>query len=69
MTKKEIEERLYKEPFEPFRINTTDGKRFDVVNPRLAVAMDSRVFIALGKNNWTLIALRQVTRLEGLAAA
>jgi hypothetical protein len=69
MTKQEIEERLFREPFEPFRINTTDGKHFDVVNPRLAVAMDTRVFIALGRNNWTLIALRQVTSLEGLAAA
>jgi hypothetical protein len=69
MTKTEIEEWLYQEPFEPFRINTSDGKHFDVVNPRLAVAMDTRVFIALGKNSWTLIALRQFTSLEGLAAA
>ncbi|HEX4053962.1 MAG TPA: hypothetical protein VHX86_06830 [Tepidisphaeraceae bacterium] len=69
MTKKELEERLNHEPFEPFRINTADGKNFDVMNPRLVVAMETRVFIALPKENWTLIALRQVTRLEGLAAA
>jgi len=69
MTKNELEERLTIEPFEPFRINTADGKGFDVVSPRLVVAMDTRVFIALPKNRWTLIALRQVTSLEGLEAA
>jgi hypothetical protein len=69
MTKVEIEERLDKTEFEPFRINTSDGKHFDIVNPRLVVAMDTRVFIALPENRWTLIALRHVTSLEGLQAA
>ncbi|MGD0139092.1 MAG: hypothetical protein ABSD28_09460 [Tepidisphaeraceae bacterium] len=69
MTKKELEERLNQEPFDPFRINTADGKHFDVTNPRLVVPMETRLFIALGKNSWTLIALRHVTSLEGLAAA
>jgi hypothetical protein len=69
MTKKELEERLNKEDFEPFRVNTSDGKHFDITNPRLAVAMDTRIFIALPENQWTLIALRQVTSLEGLQAA
>jgi hypothetical protein len=69
MTKQELEERLDKDPFEPFRINISDGKHYDVINPDLVVAMDTRVFIALPENRWTLIALRQVTSLEGLAAA
>jgi hypothetical protein len=69
MTKQEIEERLDKAPFEPFRINTSDGKHYDVTNPDLVVAMATRVFIALTDYRWTLIALRQVTSLEGLQAA
>jgi hypothetical protein len=69
MTKVEIEERLNHEPFEPFRVNTADGKHFDVKNPRLVVAMDTRVFIASPDQTYALIALRQVTSLEGLTAA
>jgi len=69
MTKQEIEERLDKNPFQPFRIKTSDGKHYDVTNPDLVVAMATRVFIALPENRWTLIALGQVTGLEGLAAA
>jgi hypothetical protein len=64
MTKAELEERLNKEPFEPFRVNTSDGKHFDVVNPRTAVAMDTRLFLALPDGGWTLLVLRQVTSLE-----
>ena len=66
MTKKELEEYLYKEPFEPFRIKMADGTYYDVENPRLAVAMDTRMFLAFPKGGWTLIVLRQVTSLEVL---
>ena len=69
MTKQEIQERLDKDPFEPFRINTSDGKHYDVTNPHVVVAMATRVFIALSDYRWTLITLRQVTSLEGLQAA
>lgn len=69
MTKKELEERLNREPFEPFRVNTADGKHYDVVNPRLAVPMDSRLFIAMPNDNWTLIVLRQISSIESLQAA
>lgn len=69
MTKKELEERLNKEPFEPFRVNTADGKHFDVLNARWAIAMDARIFIAFPDQTWTLVALRQVTSLQLLSAA
>jgi hypothetical protein len=69
MTKTEIQERLDKQTFEPFRVNVAYGKHYDVVDPRLAVAMDTRLFIALPDNRWTLIALRHVTSLEDLQAA
>jgi hypothetical protein len=69
MTKAEIEEWLNREPFEPFRVNTSDGKHFDIVNPRLVVAMETRVFMALPQDRSALISLRQVTSLEHLTAA
>lgn len=69
MTKQELRERLDKEPFEPFRINTTDGKHFDVADPQLVVPMETRVFIVFPDERWTLIAMRHVTSLEGVQAA
>ncbi|HMB96148.1 MAG TPA: hypothetical protein VKK61_08930 [Tepidisphaeraceae bacterium] len=69
MTKKELEERLNAEPFEPFRINVADGKHFDVRNPRLVVPMETRLFIAYGKEEWTFIVLRHITSLESVQAA
>ena len=68
MTKAEIQERLDKQTFEPFRVNVTDGKHYDVIDPSRVVAMDTRVFIALPDNRWTLIALRHVTSLDDLQA-
>jgi hypothetical protein len=68
MTKKELNEYLFKEPFEPFRINMADGKHFDVTNPRLAVAMDTRMFLAFPEGGWTLLALGHVTGLEVISS-
>ena len=64
MTRAELQERLDNEPFEPFRVNTSDGKHFDITNPRMTVAMETRLFIAFPDEGWTLLALRQVTSLE-----
>ena len=69
MTKKELEEYLYREPFEPFRINTADGKFFEVNNPRLAVPTETRLFLAFPKGGWTFVILRHVTSLESVRAA
>lgn len=66
MTKRELEEYLYKEPFEPFRIRMADGTAYEVRDPRLAVAMDTRIFLAFPKGGWTLLVLRQVTSVEAL---
>ena len=66
MTRGEINERLFKEPFEPFRVNTSDGKHYDVLNPRLAVAMDARLFVAFPDNGCTVIVLRQITSIDTL---
>jgi hypothetical protein len=64
MTKKELEEYLFKEPFEPFRIRMSDGTYHDIQRPGLAVPTDTRLFLALPDGGWTLLVLRQVTSLE-----
>lgn len=69
MTKDELEEHLNKEPFVPFRINMADGNHYDVENPRLAVAMNTRMFLAYPDGNWTFVVLRHVTSIESLQAA
>jgi hypothetical protein len=69
MTKKEVQERLHREPFEPFRVNTSDGKHFDVIAAQSAVAMDTQMFVAFPERGYALIWLRHVTSLEGLATA
>ena len=69
MIKAEIQERLDKQTFEPFRVNVTDGKHYDVIDPNRVVAMGTRVFIALPDNRWTLIAFRHVASLEDLQTA
>lgn len=69
MTKRELEDRLARESFEPFRVNTADGKHYDVTNPRLVVPTDNRLFIVFGQDRWTDIVLRQVTSIESLATA
>jgi hypothetical protein len=69
VTRAELEDRLNKEPFEPLRVHTADGQHYDIVNPRLAVPMDTRLFIALPHDRWTLIVLRQVTSVGDVPPA
>ena len=63
MIRDELKERLGKKPFEPFRINTVDGKHYDVVKPRAAVAMDTRMFLVLPNKRWTFLPFQQVSSL------
>lgn len=69
MTKKELEARLNREPFEPFRVNTADGKHFDITNPRLVVPTETRLFIVFEREGWTDVVLRHITSLQSLSAA
>ena len=68
MTKKELEARLNHEPFLPFRVNTADGKSYEITNPDLVIATDTRLFIVFGNDGWTDVVLRQITSLQSLAA-
>ncbi|MBC7784708.1 MAG: hypothetical protein H7144_12795 [Burkholderiales bacterium] len=69
MTKHELEEHLNREPFQPFRVNTADGKSVEIRNPRMVVPTETRLFIVAANDSWHYIVLRQVTSIESLQAA
>lgn len=69
MTKKELRLRLDREPFEPFRVNTSDGRRYDVTDPQMAVPTDTRFFIVFNRGGFVDIVLRQITSIESVQAA
>ena len=60
-----IQELLDKEPFEPFRIHLSDGRRYDITNPNLVVVMESQLFVAFpNSNRWTFISFRNITSVD-----
>ena len=69
MTKKELDEYLNADPFQPIRINTSDGKSYEIHNPRMAMPMESRLFLVTGKDDWRMIVLRHIASVETIRAA
>lgn len=69
MTQQELKARLNVEPFEPFRVNTADGKHFDITDPEMVIASKTRLFIVFEREGWTDIVLRHITSVEGIRAA
>ena len=69
MTKKELRDRLDRDPFEPFRVNTADGKHYDITDPQLVVPTDTRLFIVFARDGFTDIVLRHITSIQSLTAA
>jgi len=60
----DIQELLDNEPFEAFRIRMSDGLHYDVVNPDLVVAMETKLFIALPKDHWKFLSYQNMTSVE-----
>ena len=60
----DLQELLDQEPFEPFRIRMSDGKAYEVPNPHLVVAMDSKLFLALPKDRWKFLSYVKMTSVE-----
>jgi hypothetical protein len=42
----------------------TDGQVYDVINPGLAVAMESNFFLALPKGRWKLLSYFNMASIE-----
>lgn len=60
-----IKEKLSSDPFEPFRIVTSSGDRYDIRNPHLVALMKSQVFIATpGSDRSTYVLYLHVSAIE-----
>ena len=64
--RRSIKELLEKEPFERFRIYMSDGHAYEVTNPDVVVAMDTKLFIALPQDHWKFLSFSQITRIESI---
>ena len=66
MIRDELQERLRKKPFEPFRINTVDGKHYDIVRPFSAVAMKTEMYFALPNGHGKFLQLQQIKDVQDI---
>jgi hypothetical protein len=63
-------ELLDREPFEPFRIVTASGDKYEVQNPHNVALMDGRVFYAYpGGGSWVFIRTQNITSIEAVQRA
>ncbi len=60
----DLQELLEQEPFEAFRIRMSDGETYDIVNPALAVAMDTKLFLAMPRDRWKFLSYINMTSVE-----
>ena len=66
----DIREWLARHPFQPFRIRTTSGESYEIRNPAMAVAMQSRLFIAFPDGDrWTMCPYLNIASVDSLQAA
>ena len=60
-----LKELLDKSPFQPFKIVTASGDKYDVLNPYLVAVGKSQLNYFFPKSDrWVLIRLNQITALE-----
>ena len=65
----DIVDLLEKDPFRPFRIHTSDGYAFELMNPAFAVATETALFVVLPHEGWKLFSYQQMTRVESVEVA
>lgn len=69
MLPKELEERITREPFQPFRIRTSSGEAYDVTAPLSVAMMKSKAFVVERKTDrWAEISYLHITAFESIAA-
>ncbi len=61
----EVQELLEPTPFESLLIRMTDGQQYEVVNPSLAVAMQTALFLATpARDRFKLLSYHNMTSVE-----
>ena len=70
MDKAQIDEMLSRDPFEPFRLKLADGSGYDIDNPGLVVAMQTKLLVAFpAADRFAVVSLFQITAVETLGSA
>jgi hypothetical protein len=60
-----LKELLDKSPFQPFKIVTASGDKYDVLNPHLVAVGKSQINYFFPKSDrWVFIRLNQITAFE-----
>lgn len=66
----QMKEALRREPFQPFRIITTSGDRYDVLDPLSVAVAETYLFYAFPKSDRSAhLRLNQIVAIETLQTA
>lgn len=60
---------LHKTPFQPFRIVTASGEKYDVVNPDLLAVGKDTIFIYTSGDHFAFVRNNQITAIESVRTA
>jgi hypothetical protein len=65
MDRQAFQDLLDREPFQPFRIHTHDGRSYDVQNPGLVALLKTQVFFGYPNSDRSaMIPLRSISSVE-----
>ena len=64
-----INELLDREPFQPFRIVTASGEKYEITNPRLVAVGRDQIFIFDHADHFVFIRNNQITAVESIRSA
>ena len=66
----EIQALIDRDPFQPFRIITSSGNRYEVTKPsNLAIGQSQLFYFFPASDRWVFIRLNQITEIESASAA
>ncbi len=75
MTLQDFQRLLSVRPFQPFRMITSSGDRYEVRHPEMAFLLRTKIMLGLDPDrsgladDWTMISLLHVTAIEPVAAS
>ena len=69
MNHEAMQELLRREPFERFEIRLTNGEKYEIRHPEMALLLTSRLVIALPDDRMVICPLRHIASVETLQSA
>jgi hypothetical protein len=64
-----LKELVDKEPFQPFRIVTASGDKYEIVDPHLVAIGKDQIFIYTAGDHFVFVRNRQITAVESIRTA